>query len=55
MSCDWISAVRFSVSNSDTSCGWRIHVATDGEVVRLRAPLFYRSRPGALRVVLPSL
>jgi diacylglycerol kinase family enzyme len=36
---------------------WRggpIHVATDGEVVTLRSPLSYRSRPGALRVVLPG-
>jgi diacylglycerol kinase family enzyme len=35
---------------------WRaghIHVATDGEVVILRSPLSFRSRPGALRVVLP--
>jgi diacylglycerol kinase family enzyme len=29
-------------------------VATDGEVVVMRTPLRYRSRPGALRVVVPS-
>jgi diacylglycerol kinase family enzyme len=31
----------------------RIPVATDGEVVTLGTPLSYRSRPGALRVVVP--
>jgi diacylglycerol kinase family enzyme len=37
----------------DTWRAGRVHVATDGEVVTLRPPLSYRSRPGALRVVLP--
>ena len=37
----------------DTWRAGRVHVATDGEVVTLRAPLSYRSRPGALRVVVP--
>jgi diacylglycerol kinase family enzyme len=31
-----------------------VHVATDGEVNVMRTPLHYRSRPGALRVVVPS-
>ena len=31
-----------------------VHVATDGEVNVMRTPLRYRSRPGALRVVVPS-
>jgi diacylglycerol kinase family enzyme len=31
-----------------------VHVATDGEVNVMRLPLYYRSRPGALRVVVPS-
>ena len=31
----------------------RVRVATDGEVVRMRAPLHYRVRPGALRVFAP--
>jgi diacylglycerol kinase family enzyme len=37
----------------DTRRARSIPVATDGEVVTLRTPLRYRSRPGALRVVLP--
>jgi diacylglycerol kinase family enzyme len=37
----------------DVPRAWRLHVAIDGEVVRLRAPLRYQSRPGALRVILP--
>jgi len=32
----------------------RVHVATDGEVTVMRTPLHYRSRPGALRVVVPK-
>jgi YegS/Rv2252/BmrU family lipid kinase len=32
----------------------RLHVAIDGEVVRMHPPLHYRVRPGALRVVVPS-
>jgi diacylglycerol kinase family enzyme len=31
----------------------RIRVALDGEVARMTLPLHYRSRPGALRVILP--
>ena len=31
-----------------------VHVATDGEVNVMRTPLHYRSRPGALRVVVPA-
>ena len=31
-----------------------VQVATDGEVNVMRTPLHYRSRPGALRVVVPS-
>jgi diacylglycerol kinase family enzyme len=31
----------------------RVHVATDGEVTVMRAPLYYRIRPGALRVLVP--
>jgi diacylglycerol kinase family enzyme len=30
-----------------------LHVATDGEVMRMRTPLEFRSLPGALRVVAP--
>ena len=30
-----------------------VHVATDGEVSLMRAPLHYRIRPGALRVMVP--
>jgi diacylglycerol kinase family enzyme len=30
-----------------------VQVATDGEVNVMRTPLHYRSRPGALRVVVP--
>jgi YegS/Rv2252/BmrU family lipid kinase len=33
----------------------RIRVATDGEVTVMRPPLRYRARPGALRVLVPSL
>jgi diacylglycerol kinase family enzyme len=32
-----------------------IHVATDGEVNLMRAPLRYRILPGALRVVVPAV
>lgn len=32
----------------------RLHVALDGEVVALEPPLRYRSRPAALRVIVPS-
>ena len=31
-----------------------VRVATDGEVTVMRTPLHYRSRPGALRVVVPA-
>src|SRR5918992_564533 len=31
----------------------RVHVATDGEVTVMRTPLYYRIRPGALRVLVP--
>lgn len=31
----------------------RLHMANDGEVRRLRTPLVYRIRPGALRVLMP--
>ena len=31
-----------------------VQVATDGEVNLMRTPLHYRSRPGALRVVVPA-
>ena len=31
-----------------------VHVATDGEVNLMRTPLHYRSRPGALRVIVPA-
>jgi len=33
----------------------RIRVAVDGEIVRLHSPLRYRSRPGALRVMVPTI
>ena len=33
----------------------RVHVATDGEVTVMRTPLYYRIRPGALRVLVPRL
>jgi diacylglycerol kinase family enzyme len=33
----------------------RIRVAVDGEIVRLHAPLRYRSRPDALRVMVPAI
>lgn len=32
----------------------RVRVALDGEIVRLRGPLRYRSRPDALRVLVPA-
>jgi diacylglycerol kinase family enzyme len=32
----------------------RLPVAMDGEVVFMHPPLYYRSRPGALRVIVPS-
>jgi diacylglycerol kinase family enzyme len=32
----------------------RVRVAIDGEIVRLRGPLRYRSRPDALRVLVPA-
>jgi diacylglycerol kinase family enzyme len=32
----------------------RLTIALDGEVLRLRTPLRYRSRPGALRVLVPA-
>lgn len=32
----------------------RLHVAIDGEVTRMDAPLRYRIRPGALRVIVPK-
>lgn len=32
----------------------RLHVALDGEVTTLESPLRYRTRPGALRVVVPA-
>lgn len=31
----------------------RLHVSLDGEVMRLRTPLHYRIRPGALKVIAP--
>ena len=33
----------------------QLRVAVDGEVRRMEAPLRYRSRPGALRVIVPAL
>lgn len=33
----------------------RIRVAVDGEIVRLHSPLRYRSRPDALRVLVPAI
>jgi diacylglycerol kinase family enzyme len=32
----------------------RLHVATDGEIIRLAPPLHYRSRPAALSVLVPQ-
>ncbi len=32
----------------------QVEVATDGEVSRMQTPLHYRSRPGALRVIVPD-
>jgi diacylglycerol kinase family enzyme len=32
----------------------RIRVAIDGEVLRLRPPLHFRIRPGALRMLVPA-
>lgn len=32
----------------------KLHVAFDGEVVTMQTPLVYRTRPGALRVIVPS-
>lgn len=32
----------------------RLHVAFDGEVQRMETPLVYRTRPGALKVIVPS-
>jgi diacylglycerol kinase family enzyme len=32
----------------------RIRVATDGEVTAMKTPLHYRTRPGALRVIVPA-
>ena len=37
----------------DTHRAWHIPVATDGEIVALGTPLSYRSRPRALRVIVP--
>ena len=33
----------------------RLPVALDGEVEMMHPPLHYRSRPGALRVIVPAL
>ena len=38
----------------DTPRGSQIRVSVDGEVVTMRSPLAFRSRPGALRVVVPN-
>jgi diacylglycerol kinase family enzyme len=32
----------------------RLHVAVDGEVMVLRTPLYYRTHPAALRVIVPK-
>jgi diacylglycerol kinase family enzyme len=43
-----------AVEHADILTGKRsLEVALDGEVVRMRPPLHYRSRPGALRVIAP--
>jgi diacylglycerol kinase family enzyme len=34
--------------------GRRIFLATDGELTEMREPLRFRSRPGALTVLVPS-
>lgn len=46
-----LSAEAFSASTRGRR---HLHVALDGEVMRLRCPLRYRSRPGALRVLCPA-
>jgi diacylglycerol kinase family enzyme len=33
----------------------RLHVALDGELLRVRTPLYFRTRPAALRVVVPKV
>ena len=45
--------IATTAATIDTRRARYIPVATDGEVVTLRTPLLFRSRPGALRVVLP--
>jgi YegS/Rv2252/BmrU family lipid kinase len=45
-----MSATEFSIETKRS----RIHVATDGEVMMMKAPLRYRIRPAALKVIVPS-
>jgi diacylglycerol kinase family enzyme len=45
---DLLSATDFVVDTRKR----RLHVALDGELLRLRPPLHFRARPGALRVVI---
>lgn len=46
---------RFCVDEIRIQSGKRsLLVATDGEVTRMRTPLHYRIRPGALRVLVPA-
>jgi len=46
--------VAHTVERADIVTNRRsLRVALDGEVVRMRPPLTFRSRPGALRVLAP--
>ena len=47
---EMVSAPELRVTRAGAG---RIRVALDGEVARMTLPLHYRSRPGALRVILP--
>jgi len=45
----------FAVTNAEIAArASRLPVALDGEVAIMRTPLRYRSRPGALRVIVPA-
>jgi diacylglycerol kinase family enzyme len=46
---------RFHLSEAEVSAkASRLFVALDGEVRLMHTPLHYRSRPGALRVIVPE-
>ncbi len=47
---DILEAADFEIATHHA----QLHVATDGEVTQMRAPLRYRVRPGALTVLVPA-